>query len=239
MAVSAPRCRVDDLILLSVIIPCHNEAVSIEPLLHAVLAQLEGRDIELIVVDDGSTDGTSEEASSVPSVKIVRLEKNQGKGVALQKGIEAAGGDILFLMDGDGQDDPADIIPMLDEIEKGAAFVNGSKFIGSMEPGAISRINYYGNRFMSFLINILFNARITDSQSGFRAIKRSVLDGWRLDSIEYEIETEMLCKALKAKVEVREVAVTRKPRTGGATGFQRYHNGWRVMMMIFKERLNN
>ena len=226
------------MILLSVIIPCHNEAASIEPLLHAVVAQLEGRDIELIVVDDGSTDGTSEEASSVPSVKIVRLEKNQGKGVALQKGIEAAGGDILFLMDGDGQDDPADIIPMLGEIEKGAAFVNGSKFIGSMEPGAISRINYYGNRFMSFLINILFNARITDSQSGFRAIKRSVLDGWRLDSIEYEIETEMLCKALKAKVEVREVAVTRKPRTGGATGFQRYRNGWRVMMMIFKERLN-
>ena len=222
--------------MVSVIIPCHNESRSIESVLLAVFAELHDREFEVIVVDDGSTDGTDGKAAQVPAVQLVRLERNYGKGVALQKGIEAAKGDVIFFMDGDGQDDAADIVPMLEEIEKGARFVNGSKFIGTIEPKAISRINFWGNRFMSFVINVLFGSSITDSQSGFRAIERSILTGWKLHSIEYEIETEMLCKALKAKVPVREVAVTRKPRTGGTTGFHRFRNGWRVLQMIFKER---
>ena len=92
---------------------------------------------------------------------------------------------------------------------------------------------------MSRLINLLFGSAVTDSQSGFRVISRDLIAQWRLDSTQYEIETEMLCKALKAGVEVKEVPVTRKARTAGRTGFRRVKNGLRILRTILKERLSN
>jgi len=219
---------------LSVIIPCHNEAQSIQAVLERIRRVVPRA--EVIVVDDGSTDHTAGVASRVPGVQVLRLGRNQGKGVALRRGIEAAMGDRLLFIDGDGQDSPEDILPMLSRAEAGSPFVNGSKFSGEMEPGSISRPNYMGNRFMSGLINRLFGAAVTDSQSGFRLISRRVIRGMRLTASQYEIETEMLCQALKAGVQVDEVPVTRKARTGGSTGFRRVRNGSRVLLMILKQR---
>ena len=220
---------------LSVIVPCHNEAASIGPVLRRLRAAVP--EAEVIVVDDGSTDGTALEACRVPGVKLISRQRNGGKGVALRQGIAAATGDVLVLMDGDGQDAPEDLLLLLDQVRAGHAFVNGSKFIGAMEEGAISTPNYWGNRFMSGLISLLFGATITDSQSGFRAMTRQVAQGMKLSSAQYEIETEMLCRALKSGVGVAEIPVTRKARSGGKTGFKRVRNGLRILAMILKERV--
>ncbi len=221
----------------TIIIPCHNEAQSIG----AVLTSLKGivPAAKILVVDDGSTDETASIAAGCEGVKLIRMDSNSGKGIALQRGIREADSLSLIFMDGDGQDHPEDLPTLMRQVDEGARFVNGSKFIGDIEKGGISRLNYFGNRFMSGLINLLFGSRVTDSQSGFRAVSRELAASMHLVSKQYEIETEMLCKALKAGVEVREIPVTRKARTGGRTGFRRIHNGLRILATIFRERLTS
>jgi glycosyltransferase involved in cell wall biosynthesis len=220
---------------ISVVIPCHNEAGTIQAVLEGVAQVLP--DAEWVVIDDGSTDGTSSIVEQINGVRLVRLEENAGKGVALSRGISEAKGELIVFIDGDGQDDPADLPALLAPIEQGAGFTNGSKFIGKIERGAISGPNFWGNRMMSFLINLFFGGRITDSQSGFRAMLREVAEGKTWVSTEYEIETEMLCHSLKRNVKIVEVPVTRKPRGGGSTGFRRVRNGLRILWTILRERL--
>lgn len=182
----------------TILIPCHNEAGSLRAVLERVRADFP--DEECLVVDDGSTDGTGDVAASVPGVRVHRLEPNRGKGVALRTGFSLAGGDAILMIDGDGQDDPGEVRLLAAAIEQGADFANGSKFIGTLEPGAISTPNYFGNRFMSGLINLLFRARVSDSQSGFRAVRTDLVRAMNLRSVQYEIETEMLCQIGRAHV---------------------------------------
>lgn len=219
----------------SVIIPCHNEADSVTRVVGGVRELLP--QAEIIVIDDGSTDGTAQAVAALSGVTLLRQESNRGKGAALRRALPAASGEKIIFLDGDGQDDPADLRRMIGEAEAGAHFVNGSKFIGTIEAGGISRPNFWGNRFISALIRLLFGGRVTDSQSGFRVIDAALLTGWRLYSTEYEIETEMLCKALKSGVTIREVPVTRKARLAGRTGFRRVRNGLRILRTILHERL--
>lgn len=220
---------------ISIIVPCHNEAGAIREVLIGI--RRAAPEAEILVVDDGSTDSTAERVAAVPDVRLIRLAPNRGKGIALQEGLAATTGEIVVFIDGDGQDDPADLPRLLAAVEAGGRFVNGSKFIGAIEPGGISRPNFWGNRFMSGLIHLLFGGAVTDSQSGFRAIERGVLANWRLRSVQYEIETEMLCRALKNGVRVIETPVTRKARVAGATGFRRIRNGLRIVATILRERL--
>jgi len=222
------------MIRYSAIIPCHNEADSIGSVIDGVRNLLPTA--EIIVVDDGSTDGTAE-AAARPGVTLLRQATKGGKGSALRRALSQAGGEKIIFIDGDGQDDPADLPRMIREAEAGASFVNGSKFIGAIEAGGISRPNFWGNRFMSAVIRLLFGGRVTDSQSGFRIIDAALLAAWRLRSTEYEIETEMLCKALKSGARIKEVPVTRKARLAGRTGFRRVRNGLRILGTIFRERL--
>ncbi len=219
----------------SIIVPCHNEAGAIREVLAGIRRAVPAA--EILVVDDGSDDGTADRAAEIDGVRVIRLSPNRGKGLALQAGMGAAAGRTFVFIDGDGQDDPADLPRLLREVEAGSRFVNGSKFIGTIERGAISRPNFWGNRFMSGLIRLLFGGAVTDSQSGFRAIRRDLALSFRLRSVQYEIETEMLCQALKQGVRVTEIPVTRKARAAGATGFRRIRNGLRILWTILRERL--
>ncbi len=219
----------------TIIIPCHNEAESIGRVLESVKSVVP--EARILVVDDGSTDDTAKIVSGFDEVRLIRMESNSGKGVALQRAIRETDTPYLIFMDGDGQDHAEDLRDLITQAENGARFVNGSKFIGKIEQGGISLPNYYGNRFMSGLINWLFGSRITDSQSGFRAMETKLAASMPLYSTQYEIETEMLCKALKMGVEVREIPVVRKARTGGRTGFKRIRNGLRILATIFRERI--
>lgn len=227
----------DHLKKYSIVIPCHNEAGNIGGLLEQLEHHLES--CEVIVVDDGSRDATSDEVAEYPWAKCIRSDSNQGKGRALALGIGRARGEYVVFLDGDGQDPPGDLTALLKEAENGADFVNGSKFIGTLEPGAMSLPNYYGNRFMSWLVNLLFGTRISDSQSGFRCIRADFLRNNRFDASEYEIETEMLLKAIKAGLTVREVPVRRLPRGQGNSGFKRVKNGLRILGTILRERFKS
>jgi glycosyltransferase involved in cell wall biosynthesis len=217
-----------------VVIAAYNEGPNIGGVIREVRAQLSPDD-EILVVDDGSKDNTSE-AARAAGARVVRQEPNQGKGRAIQRGLKEATGDVVLFIDGDGQDYPSEIPLLLAELEKGADFVNGSKFIGTMKEGAISTPNYFGNKFMSGLINILFGVKITDSQAGYRAIRIEKLRGMQITAKEYEIETEMLIKSIKRGMKIVEVPVTRDKRAAGRTNFKRIRNGFMILGTILKLR---
>jgi len=221
---------------ISVVIPCRNEAAAIAMVVRGVGDVLAGREHEVVVVDDGSTDATGVRAAKA-GARVVRLSPNKGKGVSLRAGIEAAAHDVLVLLDGDGQDDPADIPALLDALKPDVDLVIGSRFMGTLHPGAIHPLNRLANRAFSTLISLLFRRRITDSQAGFRALRRSAWLRLPLSAREYDVETDTLLKAIKAGWNVVEIPVSRHPRAGGRTAFRRIRHGTLILWTILRERV--
>jgi glycosyltransferase involved in cell wall biosynthesis len=168
---------------------------------------------------------------------VVRRSAPHGKGRAIREGIAASARDVLVFLDADGQDPPRDIARLLEALHPDVDLVNGSKFLGTCRPGAISAVNRAGNQFMSGLINVLFRVHVTDSQSGFRAIRRASLATLTLTAAEYEIETEILLRGLRRGWNVREIPVTRDRREHGRSGFRRIRNGLRILATIVRIRL--
>jgi len=220
---------------LSVVIPAYNEEHNIGKVLDKVKQMIRADD-EIIVVDDGSTDRTFEVAEE-KNVRVIRHIVNEGKGSCVREGIAAATGDIVLLIDGDGQDDPADIPRLILPIYEGADFVNGSRWLGAFQEGAISQLNFFVTVLITKLINLLFNSHITDSQAGFRCLRRDKLRVFELRSKEYEIETEMVVKAIKHKLKIAEVPVKRFRRPQGESKLRRLQQGMRILRLIIRERL--
>ncbi|MBT9560473.1 MAG: glycosyltransferase family 2 protein [Myxococcales bacterium] len=220
---------------VSLIIAAHNEVATIADVVTRGRAALGDECLEVIVVDDGSKDGTGAAATSA-GAHVYRLSPNQGKGRALRTGINASRGDWLVFIDADGQDDPAEIPALLDAVRShpDVALVNGSRFIGKLESGAISPPNLVGNLAFTGLFDLLYGARITDTQAGFRAVRGDVARSLVLESTEYEIETEMLAKILGQRLRVLEVPVTRRARAAGTTDFRRVRNGLRILATILR-----
>lgn len=221
---------------VSIVIAAHDEAATIFDVVTRACAAVEDHEVEVIVVDDGSTDGTAE-AAAAAGAGVIRLPQNRGKGVALRTGITASSGDWLIFIDADGQDDPDEIPKLLAQATDGVGMVSGSRWLGTMHSGAISLPNYFGNLLMTGLLDLAFGARITDSQAGFRVISGDLARRLDLTSVEYEIETEMLAKVLKTGHRVVEVPVGRYERSAGTTDFRRIRNGLRILRTIAKERL--
>jgi len=221
---------------LSVVIAAFNEENTIGEVIRRSLGHLPPGS-EVLVVDDGSKDETATKGAAA-GARVVSLGENRGKGVALRRGIAEARGRILVFIDGDGQDDPAEIPFLVREIETGADFVNGSRFLGEFRAGAITPLNRLGNLFMTAMVNLLFRTRITDSQAGFRAVVREKAAAMRLEAVSYEIETEMLIQAIRGRLKIVEVPVIRERRGGGATHFKRIRNGLGILFTIFRQRLS-
>jgi glycosyltransferase involved in cell wall biosynthesis len=221
---------------ITCVIAAHNEQGNLAPVIEGVRAHCPHLH-EIVVVDDGSTDRTAIEGAQA-GARVLGLHPNRGKGAALLAGLRVLDDvptHVLFI-DGDGQDDPADIPALVDAAARGAAFVSGSRWMGTLERGSISLPNRIGNRFMTELLNLRHGARITDSQAGFRLIARSLLDPGAFRSREYEVETEMLLHALRARAPIEEVPVTRHPRGEGSTDFRRIRNGLRILATILVGR---
>ncbi|OGD63452.1 hypothetical protein A2160_02480 [Candidatus Beckwithbacteria bacterium RBG_13_42_9] len=173
-----------------------------------------GSKAELIIVDDGSSDTTPQEVNP-KLAHLISHKVNQGKGMAMKTGIKEAHGDVILFLGGDGQDDPQDIPKLLKAIDRGADFVIGSRFVAKNSKASVEPLNLVGNKIITLIFNLLFGVKITDTQAEFKAILSKYLKKWRLESSRYEIETELIIKAVRKKLKIVEVSTKRFSRKHG------------------------
>nr|MDO8046139.1 glycosyltransferase family 2 protein [Candidatus Baldrarchaeota archaeon] len=225
--------------VISVVIPAYNEEKTIGEVLSKTISVMEsvGRPYEIIVVDDGSTDRTLEIASTY-KVTVLSNGRNKGKGYALRKGFQHAKGDVIVTIDSDGAHDPKDIPEMLKPIFNGADVVSGSRFLGASKDFT-SSLNRLGNFLINFIIMVLTRKRITDSQTGFRAIKKEILEKLCLESIGYEIETELTIKTLKNGFIIQEKPIACKKRRYHNSKLRVLYDGIKILKTILKFNFNS
>jgi len=195
---------------LSIIIPVYNEVRTIEEILRRVQSVDVGLDKEIVVVDDGSTDGTRAilERLASPAVKILFHAKNQGKGAALHTGFAAATGDILLVQDADLEYDPREYPKLLEPILDGRAdAVYGSRFLGGPHR-VLFFWHYVGNRIITTLSNMLSNLNLTDMETCYKVFKRDIIRQISLKSKRFGFEPEITQKLAKLKCRVYEVPIS-------------------------------
>ena len=224
---------------VSVVIPVFNEELTIGDIVARTRSTLEQFKLpyEVLVIDDGSVDRSAEIAQT--SEAHVLREAHQGKGHALRLGFERAKGDVIVTLDSDGSHQPEEIPLILRcMMESKVDFVIGSRFFDTdVNNAKIPDLNRIGNRMFSDLIRLLTGVKISDSQSGFRAIRSSVIKKMRLNSRGYEVESEMLVKALKMGVRVAEIPVSFEQRTVGKSRLDPLKDGTKILYSIITSYL--
>jgi glycosyltransferase involved in cell wall biosynthesis len=170
---------------------------------------------EIVIVDDGSKDGTREilaEMDGKGKVRVILHEKNQGKGAAVRTGIHSALGDVMLIQDADLEYDPREYPNLLKPIEENKAdVVYGSRFLGAPHR-AILFWNMIANKLLTLMTNILYNNILTDMETGYKVFRREVVADMNLRANRFDFEPEFTAKILKKKVRVYEVAISFNPR---------------------------
>jgi RNA polymerase sigma factor (sigma-70 family) len=220
---------------VSVIIPARNEAAN----LPHVFATLPPWIDEIILVDGHSVDDTVAVArAQCPTAKVV-TQPGRGKGDALQAGFAAATGDILVTIDADGSTDGAEIIRFVSALVSGADYAKGSRFSSSGGSDDITGVRRYGNRLLSVLVNWMFGTHFTDLCYGYNAFWARHLDAIEVSNCPgFEVETLMNIRAAKAGLRIHEVPSHESPRIFGASNLHAIRDGWRILRLILRERLN-
>jgi glycosyltransferase involved in cell wall biosynthesis len=204
---------------LSVVIPAYNEHATILEVVERVRAI--AIDKEIIVVDDGSTDGTRErlarldgaERSGAEGVRVLVQERNRGKGAALRRGFAAARGRIVIVQDADLELDPREYPALIGPLEAGAAdVVYGSRFRNGRGPG-VTRLYYAGNRSLTLLSNLLTGLWLSDVWTGYKAFRREILGTLVLSEDRFGFEPEFTAEVARAGWRVTEVPVSYTPRS--------------------------
>lgn len=224
---------------LSVVIPVFNEEQTIGDVVSRTKRIMEqmGVPYEVLVVDDGSED-RSAEISQEKEAKVLR-ETHQGKGYAIRSGLRQAKGELIVTLDSDGSHRPEEIPSVVRYIrEDRADFVIGTRFFNSVNKTKIPKVNRTGNRLFNDLIGFLTGVKISDSQSGFRAIKSSIIKRMKLRSLGYEVESEMLVKALKMGARIAETPISFDQRTKGCSKLDPIRDGIRILYAILASYLS-
>ena len=200
---------------VSVLIPAFNESRTLARCLEAVYGRNAGRDLEVIVVDDGSTDGTYKAALAAvkPGSRVLRHEKNTGKGAAIRTALAQATGDIVLIQDADLEYDPADYASVLKPFEDGnAEVVYGSRNRKS-ENGRSYSSYYWGGRLLSWWTNFLYGSSITDEATCYKAFKTPLLKSLNLQCTGFEFCPEVTAKVLRRGIKIVEVPISYSPRS--------------------------
>jgi glycosyltransferase involved in cell wall biosynthesis len=223
---------------ISVIIPAYNEEQTIREILKRV--QQTGIPDEIIVVDDGSVDGTREilqEIDQIESLKIIFLEKNQGKGVAVATGIRQARGDVLIVQDADLEYDPRDYPALLKPIQEGIAeVVYGSRFLGAPRRPSMFW-HMVANKLLTLITNILYNNILTDMETGYKVFRRYVVEDLDIRAKRFDFEPEFTAKILKRKHRIFEVPITFNPRDYSEGKKIKLRDAFIAVWTLFKYRL--
>ena len=225
---------------LSVVIPCYNEARTIDRILEAV-RKSPHRDIEIIVVDDASSDGTRDRLSGELRPLIDRLvvhEVNQGKGAALRSGIKAATGDIVIIQDADLEYDPNEYPQLIAPIEEGRAdVVFGSRFMGAAPHRVLYFWHRVGNGFLTLLSNMLTNLNLTDMETCYKAFRREIIQSIEIEENRFGFEPEITAKVAKLDVRIFEVGISYYGRTYAEGKKIGMRDGFRALYCILKYNL--
>jgi glycosyltransferase involved in cell wall biosynthesis len=215
---------------VSVVIPCLNEAETIAECVtrsRAVLVEA-GFVGEVIVVDNGSTDGSGELARGAGA--IVVDEPRRGYGSAYLAGLDVAGGDYIVMVDADLTYDFHEIPRFVEELDEGAQLVIGNR-MQSIHPGAMPRLSRLGNPLLSGFLNALHRTNIHDAHCGMRAVRRDVLPLLNLRTVGMEFASEMVIRATREQLDVREVPIELHPRVGRSK-LSPFRDGWRHLRVI-------
>jgi glycosyltransferase involved in cell wall biosynthesis len=198
---------------LSVIIPVYNEVESIQEIVKRV--KNTGLAWEIVLVDDGSKDGTRDllkEMDGIENVRVILHEKNQGKGAAVRTGFDVARGDVFLIQDADLEYDPRDYPTLLKPLDEGIAdVVYGSRFLGGPRR-VVMFWHMVANYMLTFMTNILYNTILSDMETGYKVFRRKVIDGMALRAKRFDFEPEFTAKVLKRKYRIFEVPITFNPR---------------------------
>jgi glycosyltransferase involved in cell wall biosynthesis len=198
---------------LSVVIPVYNEVKNVREILKRVQAQNLAN--EIIIVDDGSTDGTRDllkELDGQNKVRVILHERNRGKGAAVVTGIKASRCELLLIQDADLEYDPRDYPQLLKPIHEGVAdVVYGSRFLGG--PRRVTMFwHMVANQLLTTMTNILYDTILTDMETGYKVFRRDVIDGMVIKAKRFNFEPEFTAKVLKRQHRIFEVPITFNPR---------------------------
>jgi dolichol-phosphate mannosyltransferase len=212
---------------LSIIIPAFDEEPTIAGVVAAVskVAFVDAA-VEIIVVDDGSRDGTAcraaEAIAALPNARLLRHEKNRGKGAAVRTGIEGAHGDYIVIQDADLEYDPADLPRLVAALDEKHRVVYGTRLARLPHPRGEEHtpqfmLHYLGNRLLSLIASALYGQWLTDMETGYKLFPREALAGGGLQSERFDLEPEITARLRRAGYRIKEVPITTKPR-GYAAG---------------------
>lgn len=227
-----------DAVKLSVVIPVFNEQATVAVIIERVRAV--GVTTEIIVVDDGSTDGTRDVLASIRSRidRLILLDRNRGKGAALKAGFAAATGDVIVIQDADLEYDPQDFLALLEPIVKANAdLVLGSRMNGAKPQRAHHFWHYVGNKLVTYVVRVLYKTTLSDVYTCYKMFRRTCLEHMRFDSDGFEFDAEMLAKFLRQDLVVYEVPVAYYGRSYAEGKKIRWHHTGKVLWNFLKYRI--
>jgi len=210
----------ESIMKLSIIIPAYNEEATIEAIVRRVQAvDLGPIEKEIIVVNDGSKDGTEHVLKGISAIRQISHERNAGKGAALTTGFQSATGDIVLIQDADLEYDPNDYAAVIRPIVEGRSdVVMGSRFI-LYKPKFIGRrrspylSHYIGNMLITSVTNLLYGKRFTDYEGCYKAFRRAVVTSTPVKAKGFEFDNELICKLMRKRVSIVEVPIHYTPRS--------------------------
>ena len=199
------------MMLITVLIPCFNEKKTITKVVDRI-NDLKDLNLEIIIIDDNSNDGTRDLLKDNIKDKVSRIifnNKNYGKGYCIRKGIEASNGDAILIQDADLEYDPSDYPKLIKPIESGVAdVVYGSRFLGGEEKRVLYFWHTLGNKLLTIFSNMFTNLNLTDMEVGYKLFKADILKDINLVENRFGIEPEVTAKISKKKIRIFEVGIS-------------------------------